>query len=63
MCLLSNYIIVYNIIMLGINDKWPQKINNLIHVNRGLNSKETNYIFNTLKVTVGKIVSLESGNF
>ena len=36
--------------MLDINDKWPTKINNLIYINRGLNNKERNYIFNILKI-------------
>ena len=29
---------------------WPDKINNLISIDRGLNSKERNYIKNKLKV-------------
>ncbi len=35
--------------MLDENDKWPSKIENLISINRGLNSKERNYIKNKLK--------------
>lgn len=36
--------------MLDENDKWPSKIENLISINRGLNSKEINYIKNKLKI-------------
>ena len=36
--------------MLDENEKWPSKINNLIYINRGLNSKEQNYIKNKLKI-------------
>ena len=36
--------------MLDENDKWPSKIENLISINRGLNSKERNYIKNKLKI-------------
>ena len=35
--------------MLDENDNWPSKIKNLISINRGLNSKEKNYIKNKLK--------------
>ena len=36
--------------MLDENDKWPSKIENLISITRGLNSKEINYIKNKLKI-------------
>jgi len=36
--------------MLDENDKWPDKINNFIYINRGLKSKEINYIKNILKI-------------
>ena len=35
--------------MLDENEEWSNKINNLIYINRGLNSKEINYIKNKLK--------------
>ena len=36
--------------MLDENEEWSSKINNLIYINRGLNSKERNYIKNKLKI-------------
>ena len=35
--------------MLDENEKWPSKIDHLIYINRGLNTKERNYIKNKLK--------------